>query len=155
MRNNQIGSVLEATSKAVETYGGVKEVSNTLGISISNVSRSYSGEEDRPGGMGVRYLDTLGRIKPEAAEPMACHFARVAGGMFIPMPGNGPISSDIHRLTKEFSDVLQHHAESHSENSADPTDYTPQEAQRAAKEVLELLQVGTSLFAALQARFEA
>lgn len=154
MRNYPAGSVLEAASECVEAFGGVKKAGETLGLNPSNVSRSYSGDEDRPGGMGTRYLDTLGRVKPHSVEPMASHFARLARGVFIPLPGNGPIATDIHKLTKEFSDVLQHHAESHSEKSADPSDYTPQEAQRQVKEVLDVMQVGAALVAALQARYE-
>ena len=154
MRNNPPGSVLAAISDAVEAFGGVKKVAEALGLSASNVSRSYSGEEDRPGGMGSKYLDTLARVTPRAADPIADHFARLGGGVYIPLPSGGPICSDVHRLTKEFSDVLQHHAEAHSTRSSDPNDYTPQEARRAAQETLELMQAAASYFSALQERFE-
>ncbi len=36
---------------------------------------------DRPGGLGVNYLHTLGRVVPEAAVPIAVHFARLGGGV--------------------------------------------------------------------------
>jgi len=154
MRNSQPNSIQEAVRSSITAAGGLEVASNDLALSVSSLSRASATDEDRPGGLGVNHLHRLGRINPAAADPIANHFSRLAGGMFIPLPSGGPICSDVHRLTKEFSDVLQSHAEAHSERSADPTDYTPQEAKKAAQETIELMQAAASYLSALQERFD-
>jgi len=135
------GSVNDMTRSVISRVGGLEAASSDIGLSVSTLSRSYSDDDDRPGGLGVKYLHQLARIVPAAAVPVAEHFARLAGGVFLPMAGEraGPVH--IHVLTKEFSDVLNQNAAAHSDASIDPAGYTKVEAVSEAKELEELAQV--------------
>jgi hypothetical protein len=141
------------TRQAIVAAGGLEAVSADLGLGLSTLSRAYSDEDDRPGGLGVKYLHQLGRIVPDAAVPVANHFAMLAGGVFLPMPHQGGTHGDLNSLTKEFSDVLNQHAMAHSEASPNPEDYTSKEAMTQYTEVEELVQAGLRMMAALKERF--
>lgn len=152
MRNVRPGSIQEAVQRAIRAAGGLECVSNDTGVSITNLSRATSCEEDRPGGLGINHLDRLGRIVPVAAEPLAAHFAHLAGGIFQPLDIRGPLGLDMSRLTAEFADVLTAHAEAMSDRSENPSDYTVAEARAALKEVDELLVAAARVRAALLAK---
>lgn len=149
MRNTRPDSIQEAVRASIKAAGGLECASNDLGLSISSLSRASGTDDDRPGGLGVNYLHTLGRVVPEAAVPIAVHFARLGGGVFQPLPDRGPTLVSINKLMHEFSDVLDVHAHAHSERSENPEDFTRDEAIRAIKEVDELVQAALAYRAAL------
>lgn len=153
-RGLRAGSVSEMTRTVIKAVGGLESASADTGLSVSALSRAYSNEDDRPGGLGVKYLDQLGRIVPASAEPVARHFAMLAGGVFQPMPDQGTQQSNIHDLTKEFADVLAQHASAHSGASDDPSDFTSNEAQAALKETDELVQAAMIYRASLLSKIE-
>lgn len=148
------GTIQSAVAEAYEVVGPLKRIQGVLGLPLSSLSYGTEIREDRPGGLGVNYLDRLGQIMPEAAVPIAQYFAALAGGIYQPVDLSGVMSADIHRLTMAFSDVLQRHAEAHSATSKDPSDYTPEEARAQVKEVDDLLAVGAALRAALISKAE-
>jgi hypothetical protein len=154
MRNTRPGSIQEVVRASIKAAGGLESASNDLGLSVSSLSRASGTEEDRPGGLGVNYLHTLGRVVPAAAEPIAVHFARLAGGVFQPLPDTGQTLVFINKLVREFSDVLDVHAQAHSDRSENPADFTSDEAARAIKEVDELVQTALVYRAALLERLE-
>jgi hypothetical protein len=152
MRRTRTGSIQAAVGRAYRAAGGLEAVARDLSVALSTLSYGTEVREDRPGGLGVNYLDRLGRIEPEAAVPLAEHFARLAGGVYHSLPADGPTSRTIAELTREFGLVLQQHADAHSAGSADPTDYTPAEAREAVQELDRLLSVAASFRAVLTAK---
>jgi len=94
MRNVKPGSIQAAVQASIKTAGGLEVAGDDLGMSTSNLSRASSNDEDRPGGLGVNHLHRLGRIHPPAAEPIAVHFAALAGGVFQPV--------ESHKVTNLF-----------------------------------------------------
>lgn len=154
MRSNRPGSIQDAVRSSISAGGGLEAVSSDLDLSVSSLSRASGHDEDRPGGLGVNHLHRLGRIVPAAAEPMAVHFARLAGGVYQPLPNDGVLLSDVNTLMREFSDVLDHHAKAHSDRSENPSDYTPKEAQATIREVDEMVQAALKYRAALVVKAE-
>ncbi|KPQ06172.1 MAG: hypothetical protein HLUCCA12_12030 [Rhodobacteraceae bacterium HLUCCA12] len=148
-RATRPGSIQDAVRQAFTAVGGLENAANDLGVSLSVLSYGTELREDRPGGLGVNYLDRLGRIEGGAAEAVARHFAMLAGGVFQPVDPGGPLAGDVHSLTREFSDVLHLHAEAHSKGSRDPADYTPQEARAQVREIDELVVAALRLRAAM------
>ncbi|APX23178.1 hypothetical protein Ga0080559_TMP2382 [Salipiger profundus] len=61
-----------------------REVASFLGIRASTLSYGMDPSEDRPGGLGIAYVDRLCDRWPEAAAHLAQHFAARAGGLFQP-----------------------------------------------------------------------
>ena len=151
-RATRPGSVQSAIRVAYQAVGGLECASEDLGVSVTALSYGTEVSDQRPGGLGVNYLDRLGRIEPRAAIPLAQHFAHLAGGVFHPVEVRGDLAADIGLLTREFSDVLAKHAEAHSPGSENPQDYTPREAREQIKELDEVVAVAVSLRAALLAR---
>lgn len=149
MRGVRPGSIQAAVQRAIKAAGGLECASDDIGVSVSNLSRATACEDDRPGGLGVNHLDRLGRIIPGAAEPLAEHFAHLAGGVYQPIAGGGNIDADIGHLTAEFADVLTVHAEAISERSERGRDYSPAERKRQIKELDELVRVAVRLRALL------
>lgn len=143
------GSIQAAVRAAYRAVGGIECASNDLGLAISSLSYGTEQRDDRPGGIGVNHLDRLGRIEAAAAQPIAQHFAHLAGGVFQPVDLSGVTGADIARLTSEFSDVLSAHSAAHSAASLDPTGYTPKEAEGQIRELDELVQAALALRAAL------
>lgn len=139
MRKVRPASIQSAVQSAIRAAGGLEAVANDLGVGVSTLSHGTEISEQRPGGLGVNYLDRAARIVPEAAVPIASHFAALAGGTFLPMVAGGSTAVDIHRITSEFSDVLQRHAAAHSSVSELPGDYSPREAQEQITELDELV----------------
>lgn len=150
MRCNRPGSIQDTVRSAISAGGGLEAVSSDLDLSISSLSRASGFDEDRPGGLGVNHLHRLGRIVPASAEPVAIHFARLAGGVYQPLPTQGALLTDVNTLMREFTDVLDKHSEAHSERSENPSDYTPKEAQATIKEVDEMVQAALKFRAALE-----
>lgn len=148
------GTIQEAVQASYDAYGDQKTIAGDLGIAGSSVSYGTEVQDIRPGGLGVNYLDRLGRIKPAAAEPIAQYFAALAGGVFQPVALKGALAADVHRLTREFSDVLALHAAAHSSASGNPNDYTPFEARKQVREVDELVAVAMQFRAHLLVRAE-
>lgn len=125
--------------EVIQASGGIEAAALEAGVSISTLSYGTEQREDRPGGLGVNYLDRLGRIDAAAALPMAQHFATLAGGVFHPVDLSGPSWSDMAGISKEFADVVTLHAAAHSQGSPDPRDYTPEEAAKQIREIDELV----------------
>jgi len=151
-RATRPGSIQDAVRQAFGAVGGLENAATDLGLSLSVLSYGTEIREDRPGGLGVNYLDRLGRIEPLAAEAVARHFANLAGGVFQPVDPGGVLASDVHTLTREFSDVLQLHAQAHCKTSKNPTDYTPCEARAQVREIDELVVAALRLRAAMLAK---
>lgn len=141
MRGVRPGSIQSAVQAAIRATGGLECASADIGVSVTNLSRASSCEDDRPGGLGINHLDRLGRIVPASAVPLAEHFAHLAGGVFQPMVHDGSLATDISDLTAEFADVLAVYAVCMSERSKLPHDFTTAEAQATLKEVDDLLRV--------------
>lgn len=85
MRPTKAGSIQDAVQHAYEASGGVRKVAAAIGLAQSTLSYGTEVREDRPGGLGINYLDRLGRMSPEAAQAIAEHFASLAGGVFQPV----------------------------------------------------------------------
>lgn len=149
MRSHRPASIQSAVARVYRAVGGLECASADIGVSISVLSYGTEVTDHRPGGLGVNYLDRLGRIEPAAAVPIAQHFSALAGGVFQPVASSGDVAHDVHTLTREFSDVLARHAEAHSAASDNPSDYTPREAQGMITEIDELIAAATQLKAAL------
>ncbi|MBR9765318.1 MAG: hypothetical protein GYB53_17805 [Rhodobacteraceae bacterium] len=154
MRKARPASIQSAVQTAMRAAGGLEAVANDLGVGVSTLSHGTEVSEQRPGGLGVNYLDRLSRIVPEAAVPIAAHFAALGGGTFHPLGLEGSTASDIHRITREFSDVLQRHAEAHSAASASPDDYTVKEAQEQLVELDEMVSAAMQFRATLLRKAE-
>lgn len=149
MRLVRAGSVHEVMQKVVKLGGGLEAVGAQISLSPSTISRAVGEAETRPGGLGIAYLDTLGRIVPEAAEPIAHHFASLAGGTFqtFPTGRNAPVA--FHNVAKEFGDVAAAYGAAHSQESIDPSRITREEAVKLREETRELMQVGALFLANL------
>lgn len=100
MRSTRPGSIQAAVQAAYTANGGVENVSEDLGLSLSTVSYGTASDEARPGGIGVNYLDRLGRMCPDAAAAIARHFARLAGGRFMPDRGRASGEDPLHHATR-------------------------------------------------------
>ncbi len=86
MRNIEAGTIQEAVKRAIVAFGGIEAAAVTLSVSTALISRAYDPyDEDRPGGMGMNYVNTLCRIEPKASAEMAEYFARIAGLRLIPV----------------------------------------------------------------------
>lgn len=142
MRQLRPGSIHHVMQEVVSEGGGLEAVGAEIGVSPSTVSRAVGEPETRPGGLGVVYLDTLGRIVPNAAAPVAKHFASLAGGSFQPFPRGTNAPVEFHDIAKEFSDVSVAYGKAHSQESLDPTRLTREEAIKLRQEVRELVQAG-------------
>ena len=149
MRKLRPGSIHHVMQKVVEAGGGLEAVGAEIGVSPSTVSRAVGEPETRPGGLGVVYLATLGRIVPETAEPVANHFASLAGGSFQPFPKGNNAPVGFHNVAKKFGDVATSYGIAHSQESLDPSRLTHEEAVKLRQEVRELLQVGALFLASL------
>jgi hypothetical protein len=135
MRFCEAGSIQDAVKSAYIAAGGVTKVSDYLGVLTSVLSYGTEMREDRPGGLGVNYLDRLGRMNPEAARVLAQHFAALAGGVFRPVEADGGKSlSDLcAELAKEGGEALA--ATMRAMQSAKVRDYA--EALREMDESIE------------------
>ena len=81
MRKLKTGSVQQAVREAYTAAGGIHCVADDVALSAALLSRAIdASDEHRPGGLGINYLDRLSRIVPQAAAPIAEHFARLGGG---------------------------------------------------------------------------
>ncbi|WP_170335016.1 hypothetical protein [Ruegeria arenilitoris] len=154
MRNMRPDSIQEAVRASITAAGGLEAASNDLGLSVTTLSRASGTDDDRPGGLGVNYLHTLGRVVPASAASIAQHFARLHGGVYVPPFKDGPMSSNINTLTREFSDVLNAYTKAHSEESENPNDFTPAEARTTAREAIELAQHALAFASALEEKFK-
>ncbi len=143
-RATRPGSIQEVVRAAYRAAGGIESASADLNLSLSVLSYGTEQRDDRPGGLGVNYLDRLGRMEPDAARPIAQHFAQLAGGVFMPLDQTGVTARDINQVTKEFSDVLAQHAAAHSAGSENPDDYTQAEAFVQVQELTELIQAAAA-----------
>lgn len=152
MRKARPASIQSAVQSSIRAAGGLEAAANDLGVGVSTLSHGTEIPEQRPGGLGINYVDRLSRIVPEVAVPIAQHFAMLAGGTFQPLAVDGATAGDIHRLTREFSDVLQRHAEAHSAASAEPGDYTASEAGMQIRELDELVVAAVQFRAVLLAK---
>lgn len=148
-------SFQETVARVIRAAGGVEAAADQLMTSITTVSNGTALDEGRPGGFGGNYLARLARWSPACALPLAEFFAAHAGGVFQPINLGGASGENIHRIMKEFSDVLATHAEAHSASSADPEDYTPREAAAQIAEVDEVMAELSAFRARLLARVEA
>ncbi|MBR9764126.1 MAG: hypothetical protein GYB53_11530 [Rhodobacteraceae bacterium] len=154
MRNVRPASIQSAVQASIRAAGGLEAAANDLGIGVSTLSHGTEISEQRPGGLGINYADRLSRIVPEAAVPIAQHFAMLAGGTFQPLAVSGATAGDVHRLTREFSDVLQRHAAAHSSASSEPQDYTPTEAADQIRELDEMVGAAMAFRSVLVGKME-
>jgi len=149
MRGVRAGSIQSAVRATFTAVGGLENASVDLGVSVSTLSYGTSVDEARPGGLGVNYLDRLGRMHRAAALPVAQHFATLAGGFFQPVDLTGFEAVAIHDLMREFSDLLRDHAAAHSEASEDPTGYTDAEKRTMIDDLNRLSKSAARLRARL------
>lgn len=151
-RRTRPGTIQSAVGAAYRAVGGLENVAADLGVSLSILSYGTEVREDRPGGLGVNYLDRLGRIDAAAALPLAQHFATLAGGVFQPVACGGPGAGDIATLAAEFSDVVRQHAEAMGAGSSTPGFYSRAEAEAQLVEVSELVAAALQFRAAILAQ---
>lgn len=154
MRKVRPGSVHEVMQQVIKEGGGLEAVGAEISLSVSNLSRAVGDPDTRPGGLGVSYLDTLGRIVPETAAPVAKHFASLAGGSFQPFPKGNNAPVGFHNVAKEFGDVATAYGIAHSQESLDSTRLTKEEAIKLREEVRELVQAGALFLASLDQKIE-
>jgi hypothetical protein len=155
MRATRAGSIQDVFRRVYEINGGIQNSAEDMQVSPAVASYALSLEEARPGGLGINYVERLARARSECAVPIAEHFALHAGGVFMPVTGNGPTAADLATVVREFSDVLALDARAHSEVSENPQDYTPKEALDAIGEVDGLLRALTNFRSVLVAKAEA
>lgn len=148
MRNNRPGSIQSVVHAAIEVGGGFDAVARDLAVSVSSVYRATGEDCDRPGGLGVNYLDRMGRIDRTTAEPVARHFSALAGGFFHPLPDGADANTEIAALAASFADVLRDHADAHSSRSPDPSGYTQSEAALVVADMDRLIATAARLRAA-------
>lgn len=92
MRQTRSGTIQNAVRGALDATGQMdKDIADMLGIRSSTLSYATEENEDRPGGLGVNYLHRLAKAFPEAAVPVAQHFAAMAGGVFQPVETDGRV----------------------------------------------------------------
>lgn len=90
MRNVPAGTIQDAVQRAYDAFHdrdgktGVERIARRLGTVKSTVSYGTEISDDRPGGIGVNYLDRLGQEQPAVALPIAQHFAALAGAVVQP-----------------------------------------------------------------------
>ncbi|MGJ8561704.1 MAG: hypothetical protein ACSHX3_15850 [Litorimonas sp.] len=155
MRATRAGSIQAVVQRAYDANGGIENSAVDMQVSPATASYGLSLDEARPGGLGLRHVEHLVRARPECAVPFAEHYAIHAGGVFMPLVGDGPTAADLATVMREFSNVLALDAQAHSEESDDPHDYTPKEALGALKKTDELLGALTQFRAVLLAKSEA
>lgn len=85
MRAVRAGTIQEAVQDAYRAAGKLEEVAGAIGIAPATLSFATQINEDRPGGLGVNYLDRMARMYPAAAAEIAAHFAALAGGVYQPV----------------------------------------------------------------------
>lgn len=140
MRKTRPGTVQDMVRRCVGAVRGIENFAQDAGAQLSTVSRGLEVDADgRPGGLGANYLDRAGRVSPEAALPVAEHFATLAGAVVMPVDVAG--DAQLHDVTREFSDVLAAVSRAFSDQSPDPTRMTREEAGEVLREEQELLQV--------------
>jgi hypothetical protein len=154
MRATRAGSIQAIIQRAYDANGGIQNSAIDMQVSPATASYGLSLDDARPGGLGVNHLEHLVRARPECAVPFAEHYAIHAGGVFMPLVGDGPTAADLATVMREFSDVMALDARAHSEASDNPHDYTPKEALEALKEADELLSALTRFRAVLVAKSE-
>lgn len=89
MRATKAGTIQEVLQSAYTAGGGLNAVSGAIGVSPATLSQATVVNDERPGGLGLNYLDRLARMSPEAAAPVAHHFAALAGGRYQPVDVGG------------------------------------------------------------------
>ncbi|PWE48458.1 hypothetical protein DEM26_18085 [Thioclava sp. NG1] len=148
MRFCEAGSIQDAVQRAYEAAGGVKKVSDALGILPSTLSYGTEVREDRPGGLGVNYLDRLARMSPASAQHVARHFSAIAGGVFHPIAEGGEdLSSLCAVIAKEGGEAQA--AAIRAAHSASQQDY-----RKALREIDESIEAQTRARAEILARLE-
>ena len=89
MRATKAGSIQEVIQASYAAAGGLRAVSDAIGVSPATLSQATLVNEERPGGLGVNYLDRLCRMDAAAAAPVAQHYAALAEGRFVPLGAGG------------------------------------------------------------------
>lgn len=108
MRPTKAGTIQSAVAATYRAAGGVEEAAELLGIALSTASYGTEVNDHRPGGLGVNYLDRLGRIDPAYARAIAEHFAALAGGAFTAhdqAPAQS-VSQHVSAIVKEHSEAV-------------------------------------------------
>ncbi|WP_339112877.1 hypothetical protein [Thioclava sp. GXIMD2076] len=106
MRPVEAGSIQDVVSDVYDVFGGVRKASAATGLAPSVLSYGTEMREDRPGGLGVNYLDRMARMDPAAAAILASHFAALAGGVFQPIE-----VAVVEELTSACADAIKENGE--------------------------------------------
>ena len=128
--------------------GGVTDVSAMIGVTASSLSYGTEMREDRPGGLGVNYLDRLGRMSPAAAREIAQHFAALAGGVFQ------PVAHDDDALGEHCQAVAKEGGEATAAAIRASISGSLRDCEAALRETDESIEAHANLRAALAARIE-
>ena len=149
MRNSPYGSVQCAVAAAYKAAGGLEKVSEALGLGTSTLSEAAGDSEKRPHGLGINYLHILGQIKPGAAEPIARHFAALAGGVYQPVTAESLcLQSAIARAAKEGGESVGYSIGLGPDASRD-------QLAQAEKEAIEACEAWNEHLAAIRERIKA
>ena len=149
MRSVRPGSIQSAVRGSITAAGGLECVSNDLGVSVTTLSRATDLDEERPGGLGVNHLHRLGLIVSISAEPLARHFASLAGGFYHPIDIKTTSGADMASLTLQFSKLLAVYADAQADHSALLEDYASDSAERALSQIDELIATAATIRATL------
>ncbi len=146
MRPCEAGSIQDAVAAAYEAAGGLRKVSVAIGVTASSLSYGTEIREDRPGGLGVNYLDRLGRMSPAAAREIAQHFAALAGGVFQ------PLEAEVSDLGGHCQVVAKEGGEAQAAAIRAALSGSLRDCERALRETDESLEAHANLRAALATR---
>ena len=149
MRPCEAGSIQDTVAAAYEAAGGLRRVSVAIGVTASSLSYGTEIREDRPGGLGVNYLDRLGRMSPAAAREIAQHFAALAGGVFQ------PLAALVNDLGGHCQAVAKEGGEAQAAAFRAALSGSLKDCEQALRETDESLEAHTNLLAALMARISA
>lgn len=149
MRAVRAGSIQEAVQAAYIAAGGVTDVSAMIGLASSVLSYGTEMREDRPGGLGVNYLDRLGRMNQAAARAICEHFAALAGGVFQ------PLEAEVSDLGGHCQVVAKEGGEAQAAAFRAALSGSLKDCERALRETDESLEAHANLRAALAARIAA
>lgn len=148
MRAVKAGSIQEAVQTSYVAAGGIAEVSAMVGVAPSSLSYGTEIREDRPGGIGVNYLDRLGRMDTAAARPIAEHFCALAGGFFQPFDAeHEDLADHCQTLAKEGGEAL-------AATIRAATSGTLPDCEEALRELDDGIEAQTNARAALMTKIE-
>ncbi|PTW43924.1 hypothetical protein [Rhodovulum kholense] len=136
-RAQKAGTIQDAIRGALDATGKKdRDIADFLGIRGSTLSYGTEENEDRPGGLGVNYLDRLCKLFPAAAAPLAQHFAGLAGGVFQPID----LGPNVASLYSHCSDIAKECGEAQAATLRAAESAKGRDCQEAEREIDEAVE---------------